>query len=94
MAQFLALHTIDPRGFTSEAQPGIIKACAEAFTPETYCVASWVSGPAGKIACLWEAPSEQAVVDVIAKIALVPVDGVYPTMAIDWAEMKKQMAGG
>lgn len=93
MAQFLVLHTVDPKMFTSEAQMTIMKASLDAFTAETYCIVSWGSAAAGKIACLWEAPSEQAIIDVLVKMPI-PVDGIYPTTVIDWAEMKKMLAGG
>ena len=97
MAKFLLLHSYDPRMGTSEAQPGIMKAVLSSFTKDTYCIASWVAGGAGKIACLWEAPSEQAIIDAMAKAKTkgpdIPVDGIYPAMAIEWAEVKKTMAG-
>jgi len=94
MAKFLLLHTMDPRKGTSGAMPGIIKGVLSTFTKDTYCIASWVAGGAGKIACLWEAPSEQAIIDVMAKGPDIPVDGIYPATVIDWAEMKKTVARG
>jgi len=95
MAKFLLLHTVDPRIGKSEAMPGIIKTVLSTFTEDTYCIASWVAGGAGKIACLWEAPSEQAIIDAYAaKGPDMPVDGIYPAMVIDWAEMKKTVARG
>lgn len=94
MAKFLLLHTVDPREGTSKAMPGIIKGVLSTFTKDTYCITSWVAGGAGKIACLWEAPSEQAIIDAYAdKGPDIPVDGIYPVTVIDWAEMKKTMAG-
>jgi len=95
MAQFLVLHTVDPKMFTSDAQMTVMKAVVDVFTADTYCITSWGSPAAAKIACLWEAPSEQAIIDAIAKGTIdLPVDGIYPTMVIDWAEVKKMLAGG
>jgi hypothetical protein len=94
MAKFLLLHTVDPRRGTSEAMPGVIKGVLSTFTADTYCITSWVAPGAGKIACLWEAPSEQAIIDAYAgKGPDIPVDGIYPATVIDWAEMKKTVAG-
>jgi hypothetical protein len=93
MAKFLLLHIVDPMRGTSGAMPGIIKATLSTFTKDTYCITSWVGGGAGKIACLWEAPSEQAIIDAYAaKGPDIPVDGIYPATVIDWAEMKKTAA--
>jgi len=55
-------------------------------------VESWVAAGAGRIACLWEASTDQAIIDVFAKTPhrkQLPVDGIHPTMVIDWREMKK-----
>jgi phage-related protein len=93
MAKFLLLHSYDPRMGTSEAQASTMKAVVNSFTKDTYCIASWVASGAGKIACLWEAPSEQAIIDVTAKGADIPVEGIYPAMVIEWAEVKKTMKG-
>jgi len=94
MAKFLLLHTVDPMRGTSGTMSGIIKGVLSTFTEDTYCIASWVAGGAGKIACLWEAPSEQAIIDAYAgKGPDMPVDGIYPATVIDWAEMKKTVAG-
>jgi len=97
MAKFLVLHTIDLRTadaaeYSTEAQMAKVNDSLAAYTAETYCIASWVAAGAGKIACLWEAPSEQAIIDVFAKMpqkSQVPTDGIYPAMVIDWREMKK-----
>jgi len=71
-----------------------MKAILKCFTKDTYCIASWMAPGAGKIACLWEAPSEQAIIDTYPKEVDIPVDGIYPATVIDWAEIKKTMAGG
>lgn len=94
MASYLVLHTFDPKMAASEAQADMPKAMLDTFTSDTYCIASWVASGAGKIACLWEAPSEQAVIDAIAKVPPIPIDGIYPAMVIDWAEMKKTLGAG
>lgn len=74
-----------------------MKAVLNSFTKDTYCIASWVAPGAGKIACLWEAPSEQTIIDVMAKAkakgADIAVDGIYPAMVVEWAEVKKTIAG-
>jgi hypothetical protein len=92
MAKFLLLHSLDPRTATSEFQMAVTKAAADMFTKETYCIASWLAIGAGKIACLWEAPSEQALIDAYAaKEPSLAIDGIYPATVIDWAEMKKSL---
>lgn len=93
MAKFLLLHTLDPRIAKSEAQMSVMKALVGSFTSNTYAIASWMAVGAGKIACLWEAPSEQAIIDVFPKEANIPVDGIYPAAVIDWAEVKKMVTG-
>lgn len=90
MAKFLITHKIDPRIGKTDAYPNIIKGVLAASTVDTYCITSWVAGGAGKIACLWEAPSEQAIIDIFAANGPdLPVEGIYPATIIDWAEMKK-----
>jgi len=92
MAHFMLLHTMDPRKAATENQMPVMKGVLNTFTKDTYCVTSWMSPGAGKVACLWEAPSEQSVIDAIARLpADLPVDGIYPTTVVDWAEMKKTM---
>jgi hypothetical protein len=46
---------------------------------------------AGKAACYWEATSEQAVIDAIAKVPEMPTDGIYPMELVDWEDLKKQL---
>ncbi len=95
MAKFLMIHTIDPKAGKTDAYPSIIKGVLNASTNDTYCITSWVAGGAGKIACLWEGPSEQAIIDVFAaKGPDLPIDGIYAASVIDWAEMKKRAGGG
>ena len=92
MARYLLLHTYDPRIAKSEIQPDVMKAILNCFTEDTYCIASWMAPGAGKIACLWEAPSEQAIIDTYPKDVEIPIDGIYPAAVVDWAEIKKTMA--
>ena len=93
MPQFMLLHTIDPKKAATSNQMPIIKGVLNTFTKDTYCVTSWMAAGAGKVACLWEAPSEQSIIDAIAKGPPdLPVDGIYPVAVIDWAEMKKTLA--
>ena len=94
MAQYLLLHTLDPRTAKSADQMSVMKAVVGSFTADTYCITSWMALGAGKIACLWEAPSEQAIIDVYPKEADIPVEGIYPAAVVDWAEVKKTLAGG
>jgi hypothetical protein len=93
MAQFLMLHTYDPKTGRSDRQMDIMKAITSSFTTDTYCIASWLAPGAGKIACLWEAPSEQAIIDAYSEDVDIPVDGIFPAMVVDWAETKKSLAG-
>ena len=92
MARYLVIHTIDPRSATSVNQMAITKAVIEGFTTDTYCITTWSAVGAGKMACLWEAPSEQAIIDAGAKVENVPIDGIYSASVIDCAEMKKMLA--
>ncbi len=97
MAKFLVLHTIDLRTadaaeYSTEAQMAKMNDSLAAYTAETHCIESWVAAGAGKIACLWEAPTDQAIIDAFAKIPhrkQLPVDGIYPATVMDWREMKK-----
>ena len=92
MARYLVIHTVDPRSATSVNQMAVTKAMIDGFTADAYCITTWSAVGAGKMACLWEAPSEQAIIDAFAKVENVPVDGIYPAAIIDWAEMKKALA--
>ena len=94
MAKFMLLHTYDPRKGASVNQEAVMKAVLGIFTKDTYCIVSWMAAGAGKIACLWEAPSEQAIIDAYATGPDIPVDGIYPVTVIDWAEMKKTLGPG
>jgi hypothetical protein len=91
MAKFMALHTYDPKKAASENRMAVMKAVLGIFTKDTYCIASWMAPGAGKLACLWEAPSEQAIIDAFAKGLDMSTDGIYPATVIDWAEVKKTM---
>ncbi|HUU64194.1 MAG TPA: nickel-binding protein [Dehalococcoidia bacterium] len=92
MARYLVIHTIDPKSATSVNQMTITKATIDSFTTDAYCITTWAAVGAGKMVCLWEAPSEQAIIDACAKMENVPIDGIYPASVIDWAEMKKMLA--
>lgn len=87
MALYLVLHTYDPRAAKSETSLVVMKSILNCFTKETYCITSWMAPGAGKIACIWEAPSEQAIIDVYPTDVEIPVDGIYPAAVVDWAEM-------
>jgi hypothetical protein len=92
MALYLVLHTYDPSIAKSENSLGVMKAVLNCFTKETYCITSWMAPGAGKTACIWEAPSEQAIIDVYPKDMPIPIDGIYSAEVVDWAEVKKTMA--
>jgi len=92
MARYLVFHTMDPRLATSVNQMTVTKAIIDSFTADAYCITTWAAVGAGKLACLWEAPSEQAIIDAFAKVENIPIDGIYPASIIDWAEMKKALA--
>lgn len=92
MARYLVLHSYDPRFAKSKTQLEVTKAILNCFTKETYCITSWMAPGAGKIACLWEAPSEQAIIDAYPDDVEIPIDGIYPAAVADWAEIKKTMA--
>ena len=99
MARYMLLHPLDllntdPKNYTSEAQMGMVKKYLDACTKDTYVVTSWVAIGAGELVCMWEGPSEQAIIDVLAKISDgLPTAGIYPMSVIDWGEMKKAMGG-
>jgi hypothetical protein len=82
MARYIVLHPLDLlnsdlNDYTSEAQMGLVKKYLDVFTKDTYAVSSWSAIGAGLLFCLWEGPSEQGIIDVIAKVS----------------EMKKAMIG-
>ena len=86
----LDLLNTDLKSYTSEAQMGLVKKYLDACTKDTYAVTSWVAVGAGEVVCMWEGPSEQAIIDVIAKVSnALPTAGIYPMSIIDWAEIKK-----
>lgn len=94
MAKYLVLHTYDPRRFSTDAAMKDVRPMIDAFTRDTYCVTSWTALGAGKTACLWEAPSEQALIDVFARAPDLPIDGIYPAGVVDWAEMRQIVQAG
>ena len=89
--KFLLLHTVDPKLMVSDPNLTIAKKILAAMSPEAQCIRSWVARGAGKIACEWEASSEQAVIDAVAKAPELPVDGMYPMEVMEWAEIRKQL---
>ncbi|MCL4466412.1 MAG: DUF4242 domain-containing protein [Chloroflexi bacterium] len=91
MAKFLALHTVDPRMFVTDPNFTFVKKALASMTPDVYCIRSLMAKGAGKIACEWEASSEQALIDVFAKVPELPVDGIYPVEVMEWAEVKGQL---
>lgn len=95
MAKYLVLHTIDlvrlPKGGQLwEAAYDLL----DAYTEDCYCSQSWLGLQgfyAGKMACLWEAPSKQAIVNMLSKVVAPPVEAIFDsTMVVDWAEEKKK----
>jgi len=91
LAKFLALHTVDPKMFVTDPTFAFVKKALAAMTPEVYCIRTFTARGAGKLACEWEASSEQALIDVVAKVPELPVDGIYPMEVVEWAEVKKQL---
>ena len=96
MPQYLVLHTLDlgrlPKG-------GQLWAAAydllDLYTKDCYCSQSWIGLQgfyAGKMACLWEAPSKEAIVDMLSKVTIgPPVDAIFDsTLVVDWAEEKRK----
>ena len=95
MAKYLVLHTIDlaklPKG-------GQLWAAAydalDLYTKNCYCSQSWIGIQgfySGKMACLWEAPSKEAIVNMLSEVAGPPVDAIFDsTMVVDWAEEKRK----
>lgn len=64
------------------------------YTKNCHCSQSWIGLQgfyAGKMACLWEAPSKEAIVDMLSKVTGPPVDAIFDsTMVVDWAEEKRK----
>ncbi len=97
MPKYLVLHTIDlaklPKDTTGYLWSGADK-LLESFTPTCHCIASWIGIRGfytGKMACLWEATSKQAIVDMLRIAPVAPVDDIFDsTMVVDWAEEKKK----
>ena len=92
MARYLMVHSFDPRIAKSEVQMQVIQPLLKSFTKNTYAITSWMAIGAGIVACLWEAPSEQSIIDVYPPDVDLPVEGIYPVTVIDWAEIKKTVA--
>jgi len=91
MARFLALHTADPRLFATDPSFALQRKILRALTSEAWCIRTFLAAGAGKIACEWEASSEQALIDAIAKVPEIPVDGIYPMRVIEWEDVKRQL---
>jgi hypothetical protein len=95
--KYLVLHTLDltkiPKDPTGYLWSGADK-LLEMFTPGCHCVASWVGmrgSYAGKMACLWEAPSKDAIIGMLKKAPVAPLDDIFDTtLVLDWAEEKKK----
>jgi hypothetical protein len=95
MAQYLVFHTMSVGTLTTDSAMKAAKAMLDCFTTDTYCITTWAAVGSGKQVCLWEATSEQAIIDMFAKVKNIldmPIDGIYPASAYDWAEMKKTLA--
>ena len=101
MPKYLVLHTLeiakvpkDPTGYMWSGTDKLL----ELFTADCHCIASWIGMRGfytGKMACLWEAPSKDAIVGMLKKVPVAPVDDIFDsTLVVDWAEQKKQRAAG
>jgi len=99
MPKYLVLHTLDltklPKDPTGSLWSGTDKLLG-LFTRDCHCVVSWIGLRGfytGKAACLWEAPSKEAIVAMLRKAPIAPVDEIFDsTMVVDWAEEKKKRA--
>jgi hypothetical protein len=95
MAKYLVLHTIDLVRLPKGGQLwGAAYDLLDSYTKDCYCSQSWIGLQgfyAGKMACLWEAPSKEAIVKMLGQVAGPPVDAIFDsTMVVDWAEEKKK----
>ena len=91
MAHYLVVHTVDPALLSRESEMRFItdlKAFLDSFTEDTYCISIWDAVEAGIVNCLWEAPSKQAIMDVLAKSPAIPVDGIHPAIVVDVAKLR------
>ena len=95
MAQYIVVHTpLDAKIYAGDAFANFAKEIVSSFTKDLHCIATWAWGGGTNAICLWEAPSEQALIDFFAdpaRTVQVPVNGIYPATVTDWAEAKKQM---
>jgi len=99
MPKYLVLHTLEiaklPKDPTGYMWSGTDK-MMDLFTKDCHCIASWIGMQGfytGKMACLWEAPSKQAIIDLLTIVPVAPVDAIFDsTLVVDWAEEKKKRA--
>ncbi|MFC1944318.1 hypothetical protein ACFLX5_02320 [Chloroflexota bacterium] len=87
MTKYNVLYTFVPNSGDNRRRTEILKGITKACSEDTYCIASWVSCVDGKGACLWEAPSEQAIKEALAKAVDIRVGEIYPVEVIDWSDI-------
>lgn len=89
MSKFLAVHTL-PKPITVEEAVSIGRRVKAAVTGEARWLRSWAQlddeGRVAKIYCQWDAPDAESVSRVISCSGL-PLDGVYPMLAVDVEEL-------
>jgi hypothetical protein len=75
MGTYIALHTLTPHMPIEEAARFVYSVLTNAQPGMTW-KRYWISDERGIMFCLWEAPNQQLVADVLAKAAI-PTDIIY-----------------
>jgi hypothetical protein len=93
MPKFLVVHkTLSPPMSLEQGAP-LLKRMAAKMTAEAYWIASWcqanAEGKAVRVFCRWDATSLEAVQVAVAKLMPeMPVEGVYPLVALDSGDFR------
>jgi len=64
----MAYHMSNPMLATSDNPIIAAKSLVDVLIADTYCITTWTAVGRAKLACLWEAPSEQAIIDAFARV--------------------------
>ena len=93
MPKFLVVHKTFPTPLSLEEGAPLLKRMATNMTAEAYWITSWcqanAEGKAVKVFCRWDGISLEAVRKAAAKLLPeMPVEGVYPLIALDSGDFR------
>ncbi len=93
MAEYIVVHTpLDAKMYANDGMTALAKEIVPEFTADVFCKTTWSWGGGTCSLCLWEAPSEQDLIELFGAMEIqVPVNGIYPATVTDWAAARKQM---